>query len=177
MKWLLIFAALLSFVMYGHAIRKLFLRDHGVDPRMKALQLVGTISALGHLWALWNSTVDVLRSVATLALYIAAILLFLAARRAVAQYGLTLAFSPDKPKVLLQSGIYARIRHPFYTAYTLTWFAGIVGAPSLTTVITTAMMCSAYWIAAQMEEKKFLSSTLAENYSTYRSKAGMFWPK
>jgi protein-S-isoprenylcysteine O-methyltransferase Ste14 len=104
------------------------------------------------------------------------LLVFWAAYRATQDHALSLAFSPDTPRSLVRSGIYARIRHPFYTAYGLTWLAGVVQAPFVSTVVSTGVMLTLYVIAARYEEAKFKVSGLADEYRAYRSEAGMFWP-
>jgi protein-S-isoprenylcysteine O-methyltransferase Ste14 len=103
-------------------------------------------------------------------------MVFLAAKRALRGHRLTLAFSSDTPRFLVENGIYSRVRHPFYLAYTLTWLGGVIAVPGAWTLSTTIVMLILYWAAALLEEKKFASSDYAESYAAYRSRSGMFWP-
>jgi len=167
----------LSFVFYSWAIWRTFSRAYGVDWRMKMLQTAGTVSALIHLTALAVATIGLSRGGGALLLYGAGLLVFLAARRAIASHQLTLAFSPDVPTQLVSSGIYTQVRHPFYLAYSLAWLAGLVGGPSVWTLVTTIAMVGAYVHAARIEETKFQASPLAASYDAYRTRAGMFAPR
>jgi len=170
--------ALISFAIYGYAIKKVFSREHGVDLRMKLLQMLGAIFALAHLWYLWRSgSQNYSLHVAALIFYVAGLGAFVAAIRALKGYRLTLAFSPDAPKTLIDQGIYGYIRHPFYLAYSLTWIGGVVAAPSLVTAVSTLIMVVFYVSAARIEERKFLSTELAPSYELYRHRTGMLWPR
>jgi len=177
MNTLLIAVALLSFVIYGIAIKRLFSSSHGVDRRMQVLKVCGALFALVHLWAIWEyqATVGYL-SLMAFGTYLAGLGVFFAARQALAGFRLTLAFSPDTPERILDQGIYARVRHPFYLAYSLTWLGGVLAAPSVWTLSTTGIMFFVYWQAARQEEHKFLLSPLAETYKNYKSETGMFFP-
>lgn len=177
MHWVLLGLALLSFLIYVYAIRRVFSREHGVDRRMQLLQLFGTLSAAAHLWSIAVAdSVPAPQAAVALLLYVLALMVFAAARRALRGATLTLAFSPDTPRQLLRDGIYARIRHPFYTAYQLTWLAGIVAAPGPLTIASSIVMAAYYWHAASLEEQKFAQSVLATDYDHYRRSAGRFWP-
>lgn len=177
MRPVLLTAALVSFLVYGYAIKKLFSREFGVDRRMKFLQLAGAGTAIVHLWSIWRLSVEFTGlAVTAMAAYLLALAIFLSARKALAGYKLTLAFSPDIPEQLIVAGIYSRIRHPFYSAYTLTWVGGVLAAPGVWTGITTLVMAVSYWCAARNEEGKFGRSGLGPAYAEYRRRAGMFFP-
>jgi protein-S-isoprenylcysteine O-methyltransferase Ste14 len=166
--------ALVSFAIYGYAIKKVFSREHGVDRRMKLLQVLGSIFALVHLLYLWHSDSQSYSiHVAASFFYATALATFFAAIRALKGYRLTLAFSPDAPKTLIDQGIYGYIRHPFYLAYSLTWIGGAVAAPSLVTAGSTLIMVVFYVSADRVEERKFLSTELASSYELYRNRTGM----
>jgi protein-S-isoprenylcysteine O-methyltransferase Ste14 len=90
---------------------------------------------------------------------------------------LTLAFTPDKPAFLIDSGPYSRVRHPFYTSYLLFWAgAALVGADASSYAIAIVIsLC--FVAAARMEESKFMRSALAADYAVYRRQTGMFLPR
>lgn len=178
MKWILFATALYSFVIYGLAIRKVFSREYGVEFPMKLMQIAGLCGAVVHLWRL-----AVLESENRLAMWLAALTyfmalgVFLSARKAISIHRLSLAFSRDVPKLLVEQGIYRYVRHPFYLAYSLTWLAGVIATPTLWTYVTASAMLVLYWRAAKFEEGKFAASALATEYELYRQRAGMFFPK
>jgi protein-S-isoprenylcysteine O-methyltransferase Ste14 len=177
MNLLLLLIAFASFVIYALAIQNLFSRDHGVHVKMQALKACGSLFALIHLWALWNSTPEVsYQRLASLGAYAIGLGIFFFARRALSGHRLSLAFSPDMPATILDQGIYARVRHPFYLAYSCTWLGGVIAAPSPWTIATTAMMLGFYWHAANVEESKFACSPLSKAYREYQRRAGMFIP-
>jgi protein-S-isoprenylcysteine O-methyltransferase Ste14 len=169
--------AAVSFVVYAHAIRYLFSRDHGIDGRMRVLQIAGTISAVIHVAALATSSSTGPRASTALFVYMAGLFLFFWAKRSVAGQRLTLAFSKDIPAVLVTRGVFRYVRHPFYLAYTLTWIAGLVAAPSLWTGGSAASMLAIYVYAANAEEAKFSESGLSGQYEAYRLRAGLLWPR
>jgi protein-S-isoprenylcysteine O-methyltransferase Ste14 len=108
--------------------------------------------------------------------FVAALMLFLAAARETRPRPLTPAFSTDIPEHLVRSGPYRVVRHPFYAAYLLTYLCGwvVTGSPVLLAVL--AVMASLYVIAARKEERKFRGSLLADQYTAYAARTGMFWP-
>jgi protein-S-isoprenylcysteine O-methyltransferase Ste14 len=174
---ILVAAAVTSFVIYAIAIQRLFSREHGIDRRMRGLQLCGAVFAMIHLWYLSQISGEVIpRSLIGLIFYASGLSVFFAATRALRGYQLTLAFSPDSPRQLIETGIYSRVRHPFYLAYSLTWFAGAIAAPSIATIGTALCMLTFYVVAARLEERKFVASALATTYADYRSRTGLLWP-
>jgi protein-S-isoprenylcysteine O-methyltransferase Ste14 len=91
---------------------------------------------------------------------------------------LTLAFAPDPPLHLVQKGPYRLIRHPFYTAYLLSYSSAFIFSFNFYTLLTLLLMLSLYGYAARIEEKKFLNSTRFSNaYKIYMSGTGGFLPK
>lgn len=178
MRVALLAIAIASLLAYAHAIARVFRRDVAMDPRMRALQVAGSVSAVVHVVALARAPHPVtVRAGIALVLYVAALVMFRAAVRATRQRPLTLAFTDDRPAFVLASGVYRYVRHPFYTAYSLTWLAGAVAAPGIATAATTTAMIATYAWAASLEERKFLCSEHAAAYRDYRRRAGAFWPR
>ena len=177
MRWLLIAVAAASFAIYGHAIRTFFSREHGVDRRMTLLQVGGLIAAAVHLLSIYLYPISFYRGLVSLIVYVAGLWIFFGARAALKGFRLTLAFSHDAPTGIITTGVYARIRHPFYLAYSLTWVGGFIAVLSVWTLATSVSMIVAYVYAARLEEAKFQQSSLASEYKAYRARAGLFWPK
>jgi protein-S-isoprenylcysteine O-methyltransferase Ste14 len=178
MNYFLVAIAVTSFPIYGYAIQGTFSRSYGVSIRMRLIQVGGMIFALIHVWALSNTASRLsIAALVAVAFYLGGIGAFFAAKRALQGFRLTLAFSPDLPEHLIQAGIYSRVRHPFYMAYSLTWIGGVVAARSILTASTACLMIASYLWAARHEERKFSLSALGPAYDAYRSRAGMIWPK
>jgi protein-S-isoprenylcysteine O-methyltransferase Ste14 len=178
MNYLLVAIAVCSFLIYLRAIQKIFSNEHGISRRLRVLLVSSAICAFIQFWALAQTSTAVNnRSAVAVVFYVAGIATFFAAKSALHGYRLALAFSPDIPQILIERGIYSRVRHPFYTAYCLTWIAGVVATVSIPTAMTVFLMIGIYISAARFEERKFGNSSLATAYVAYRTRAGMLWPK
>jgi len=176
-RWLVIVSLLLSLGIYLHSIRYFFRRDHGIEPSMRALGLAGFIATISQIAGLVLSLGPSAWRVALgMGFYTAALLVFRAAARATQVHRLTLAFSRDQPTYLIQQGIYARIRHPFYLAYLLTWLGVPAVVTTALTVVPVIVMLAFYISAAKQEEEKFAASSFAAEYCAYRRRAGLLLP-
>jgi protein-S-isoprenylcysteine O-methyltransferase Ste14 len=116
------------------------------------------------------------RSAAGTVLFAGALTLFLAAAHETRRRPLTPAFSEDVPTHLVCSGPYRLVRHPFYTAYLITYIAGWVVSGVTALLVVFAGMGTLYAVAARREEDKFQRSPLAQDYTHYAARTGMFWP-
>lgn len=105
------------------------------------------------------------------------LILFILTARATRAERFTLAFSEDVPKQLMRRGPHGWMRHPFYSSYMATYFAGwlISRDPWMLAVILG--MGIIYLRAALMEEAKFAKSPLSANYQDYKASTGMFFPR
>jgi protein-S-isoprenylcysteine O-methyltransferase Ste14 len=79
--------------------------------------------------------------------------------------------------VVLEKGPYRVLRHPFYTAYNLTWLAGFAATGWWPIAITAFVMAVLYERSAREEERGFLNSALAAEYRKYRLRAGKYLPR
>lgn len=168
-----------SLASFGWAMRSFFSKPSGDHKGMKVIRAVSTISAALHLGAiLLTPDVPVRQTVAASGMYLMALGLFFWAIRVnrQRQSSLSAAFSSDAPQHLVNWGPYRWIRHPFYCAYLMTWSAGFVATGRWWILPSVAVMFVVYFRAAQMEEKKFAGSPLAEAYREYQESTGRFFP-
>ena len=90
-------------------------------------------------------------------------------------------FSPihsgNTPDFLLARGPYRYIRHPFYSAYLLTFLGGVWGSANNLALIWLLLAFHIYSCAAEEEEDKFFRSPLGKEYASYRARVGKFFPK
>ncbi|CAK0764012.1 membrane hypothetical protein [Azospirillaceae bacterium] len=117
-------------------------------------------------------------------LYLFSIFLFHYSAASARHADLTLSFSKESTEILVTSGPYRWVRHPFYSSYLIYWFAptllknDILFSQQRTIALCILLlMFSIYRKAAIQEEQKFMSSDLAEQYRQYHSKVGRFVPK
>lgn len=103
--------------------------------------------------------------------------LFAATISASREAGLDYAFTPEKPRSLLEKGPYRYIRHPFYTSYIVFWGGWALATWSWLSLVCLAVLVVLYVIAARSEEEKFSQTPMAASYTAYRGRAGLFWPK
>lgn len=164
-------------VLFARALRRNFTRPGGVPLLMLWLAVCGTVAIVVDGWLLATVEVQLVFALIGLALVMLSQVVFQAAVRATAQHRLSLAFSADAPAHLNDRGIYARVRHPFYLAYTLNWLGAATATRHGAAFLLLALMLGFYIAAARREEQKFLQSPLARAYNTYRRQAGMFLPK
>lgn len=90
---------------------------------------------------------------------------------------LTLAFSSDDPRFVIETGPYRYLRHPFYFAYILFWAGCVMAVRSPEMALAAVMMTTIYVVAARREERKFDKSPYASEYTRYSKQAGFLWPK
>ena len=83
----------------------------------------------------------------------------------------------DIPKFVFQQGPFAYIRHPFYTSYWLSHTAVALMFPNLVTAFIAIGTFMLLWLTAAFEERKFASSTVAEEYRKYSDRTGRFLPR
>jgi len=167
-----------SFVAYGWAIKKHFSVPKGaMDPRMRSLAVAGAVTFAVHLLCMLTTNVTSLRFYAAMLTGVSGLLIFAIAIRSTRTAQFALAFSDEQPGAIVTTGPYAWFRHPFYTAYSLTWLMGVVSTLHVAAIISTAIMICFYLSAARGEEKLIMDGPSASTYLDYRSKTGMFWPK
>ncbi len=89
----------------------------------------------------------------------------------------TLAFTGDEPRLVLSSGPYRWVRHPFYCAYLLFWVGTAVATQGIVGWTFALVFSAVYLAAARYEEGKFARSAFAACYSAYALRTGMFHPR
>ncbi len=168
-------AGLTCFATFSWAVKKHF-RQTGAMPL--GMKLTSGLSFLGFVWFAWHLTAGVSQAwPLVLALFAASYGVFTWAIRATRRTPPTLAFDTDQPSFLLHHGPYQYVRHPFYLAYLLFWFATALAAQTALAWAAPAIMAALYFDAATREERKFAMSELGSAYAAYRAKAGMFLPR
>jgi protein-S-isoprenylcysteine O-methyltransferase Ste14 len=82
----------------------------------------------------------------------------------------------DAPMRLVTHGAYARIRHPFYTAFLLALLGATLALPHPLAAIVFLFACVQLNRTAAREEARLLRSTFGREYAGYLSATGRFLP-
>jgi protein-S-isoprenylcysteine O-methyltransferase Ste14 len=141
------------------------------------ISLAALLSLAIYLGLLWSSEAPLLAQLAGLIIGALGLWLFYRTIAASRDRGLHFAFDPDNPVSLVTTGPYRVVRHPFYTSYLIFWVAMTVGAWSIWGIVVLGLLTAMYSFAARTEEAKFAATPMAADYTEYRKRAGMFWPK
>lgn len=86
------------------------------------------------------------------------------------------AFAATKPSILVVSGPFHYIRHPFYTSYLIFWFATCFATTSSVCWVGPLTLLTCYVVAARREERLMADGDLGAEYASYASRTGMFFP-
>jgi protein-S-isoprenylcysteine O-methyltransferase Ste14 len=90
--------------------------------------------------------------------------------------GLLLAFSPRTPPEIIEQGIYAHVRHPFYLSYIIFWWGWCpLNSFHPATAAIAALMTGTYILAARKEEH-LLAYRFGERYADYSRRTKQFVP-
>jgi protein-S-isoprenylcysteine O-methyltransferase Ste14 len=173
---LLALSLLVCLTSFSWAVRCHFVfPERATRGQISTVALTAIFGAL-HLVTLVAHRVEPLHGVAAALLYIASLSLFSSAVKATRGSRLNGCFAADEPLQLIRRGPYRFIRHPFYAAYLLTWFAGAIATGSALLLATCAVMLALYIGVALSEESRFDASGFHDQYEAYRSTTGMFFP-
>ena len=172
-------SAVVAFFVYASFIVGIwivFRKTHSDAPMLVVLKLGALVSAGAYVFTIFNSEPAFDRNLAGVFLYAASFGLFIWSSIWTRTTKLTLAFSSDKPLFVLKYGPWKYVRHPFYTAYLLSYIAGTVTSGEIWTLSFFLGMTLVYFLAAQAEEQKFANSDLQEEWLAWKNKTGMFLP-
>jgi len=175
----LVLAAFASCLLsFNWGMYRFFTLPDGSNTGIDTIKLVGTGFGLGSMVGIPLLGVEsAVTCAAALLLCGLSLALFWWAIRTNLRRPLSFAFSDDLPEHLVCEGPYRRIRHPFYTAYLLSWLVTPVATTEPLMLLPFTVMAVIYTAAARGEERKFEATGLGEAYARYRAAAGMFWPR
>ena len=149
-----------SFVIYAIAIKRFFTRPARSPGALQWLSAFGLLGSLVHIWLVTSANLDHVSSSVGLFLYSAGIGLFLWSAWTTRRHRLPIAFSQAVPSQLIVRGPFRLFAHPFYTAYSLTWLAGIVVSQSLLSAVVALPMFVLYSTAARQERRQLEAAGL-----------------
>jgi protein-S-isoprenylcysteine O-methyltransferase Ste14 len=175
MRAVVFVADLTCFASFGWAMWRHF-RPAG-PPRL-AMALTGLcVPAFAAVNLAAILTRPLAQPVAALLLYASSLALFWFAVAATRGRDLAACFQQKVGAIVVRTGPYRSIRHPFYTAYILTWAGGFAATGWWLPAAIAGVMAGVYTCAARQEERGFLRSTLREEYRRLMRDTGRFWPR
>lgn len=86
-----------------------------------------------------------------------------------------LGIKPAKEEKLIKSGIYARMRHPLYTALILLLIGFLIFSPTYTNLVHVICIVIYLLIGVQYEEKR-LTAHFGKEYEEYKKQTPMLFP-
>jgi protein-S-isoprenylcysteine O-methyltransferase Ste14 len=166
-----------AFSSFGWGVLRFFVKPAGPTARAVVTAALGLFFGAWHMFAIATAATDGWRIALGIAAHAVSGLLFWGAVRACRSRPLTAIFEADLPVRLVESGPYAYVRHPFYTAYTIFWLGGWVASGSIVTLVSVPVMVGIYVYGAREEERKFSRSPVAAEYADYRRRVGAWLPR
>jgi len=168
----------LNILSFALATVKFFVVD---DPKAakgkNAVSITGAMAATVCVYKVLTSDPSVFMAILSTAFLLLSLGLFLWTIRISKSNRVNFAFSEKIPEMVLYTGPYGIVRHPFYVSYTLTWIAAVIAAPNIYTGFACLMMFGLYFASANSEERTLINSQNRLSYLKYRQHTGKFLPK
>jgi len=175
-----IFVVVMALLTYGSAVWgafRFFCVDDSRSQRGKQLiSSVGGLAMLGSIALLATANLSAANFVIGSLAFVFSLGAFWWTYWSVRRYRFAFAFSSCAPTAIVQVGPYAYVRHPFYVAYLLGWFATFAVSPGLASGGIFLLMAIIYFSAASVEEAAIATSPHAAEYASYKARVGMFIP-
>ncbi len=179
LRVVLVLAASITFIIVGVAAADFFRwPESHADWRLRTHYGAAIALSLVHVTAIGTtSNGDTGSMVLALVLYGTGLALFLWSQESVKRHPPHVTFAGKAPDGFLDAGPYRHVRHPFYSAYMLIWFAGVVATANKWLMASALWMSIGYAVAAAEEEAAYERTPFAASYRNYRARVGMFLPR
>jgi protein-S-isoprenylcysteine O-methyltransferase Ste14 len=163
---------------YSYRIRRVFAHSRSLTPAKVFLELSALGCTITHLIIL-AMTPPLHEGLAVLGImaFFGAYAIFEGALLVHGQRKPAFAFVDVAPVSFQQTGPYAFVRHPIYSAYLLGWTVAPLVTGNLLSAGTLAGMLLLYFVAARQEERQFAKSSYSSEYKQYQTRTGMFIPR
>ena len=154
-------------------------RDMSDEKGALIAEIAFLLGGTGTVWwlGLFYVQIHLANGIAAAVLLTASLALYEWARHTIRGRRFGVALGDHVPEEVCESGPYRLIRHPIYLAYQVAYLAAFVAMPHWITLGTLAASVALFTFAARSDEATIGNSALAANYTEYRQRAGMFWPK
>lgn len=176
MDIIVVLTALLTIAAYVWSLKRHFVSED-MPSGARVVSVAVTVTTVLYLVLTLFGDQPLWAQVAGFVLQLAAGGLFFWAIAASREARLEFAFTPEKPRGLVETGPYRHIRHPFYTSYIIFWSGWALATWSPFALLTLLILIALYVLAARAEEEKFGQTPMASAYADYKRRAGFFWPR
>jgi protein-S-isoprenylcysteine O-methyltransferase Ste14 len=145
------------------------------DPLFIALSAVTTLLMAVAAYSLYSGAYSLPMALAGLALVAAAMPVHFAARRDLAGFWKP-STRPREAQGLVETGVYARVRHPVYVSFFLLALGEALVAGNAAGAALFLLNAAALWLRARREEKE-LVARFGEKYLEYARRVPAFLPR
>lgn len=170
LEWALAGAGGTTLVIFAVALQNFFVQPATLTRGQRLFQDLSVLLGMTHGFALLllDSASD-LRAGLGIAIYVAALALFLSAIEAARRIPMTRTFVYEpKCNNIIRVGPYRVIRHPIYLSYSLAWSAAPMATHNLFLAFTAVIMVGCYVISAREEERRMRLGTLRDEYQEWQ---------
>lgn len=178
LEWLLAGAGGATLIMFAVALQNFFVQPPALTRMQRLFQDLSVLVGVTHGLALLAlSAANGLFAAIGIAMYTAALALFLAALEAARRVPLTRTFvySP-KCDTILTGGPYRYIRHPIYLSYSLAWLAAPIAMRNIALGLSAIFMIACYVVSAREEEKILEHGPKAADYAALQARTWRMLP-
>jgi protein-S-isoprenylcysteine O-methyltransferase Ste14 len=168
-EWILLGSGLAAFIIMSLGLQKFFITPRREERQAILFQESAMAVAVVHMVSvITRRGPSEAWTMAGIALYLTAIVLYLGALEATGGAMLPRAFAASEADTpLLTNGIYQLVRHPIYLAYSLAWLAAPVATHGPTATVTALVMVALHVVAARRQDE-LLAKRWGEEYRRYR---------
>lgn len=135
------------------------------------MALAGSLVALPAEQVLWARLLGILLIALGLGLVMVSVLTHTLVNRNL----VNVTAEPNARNKLVQTGIYALIRHPIYTGVMLTALGAALAHGHIVPLLIALVLCAFFTYKSIFEEKLLVQ--VYPEYDEYRQRAGRFWPR
>jgi protein-S-isoprenylcysteine O-methyltransferase Ste14 len=167
------------FIHFIHAgARTLYFKEGEAGPGAAIAQGMFLFGGIMPIWFIGlYQPIHRVNGIVSACMLVACIALYEWARHAIWGRRFGIGLGEHVPEELCETGPYRHIRHPLYLSYLLAYAAAFVALPHWLIAALLAVNVVFFVYMAKDDEKTIATSPLAAEYSAYRQRAGMFWPK
>lgn len=178
MAFALFLIATANFLSFGWSVIGVFKKTKDQNMfKYRVLQVASIGTWILCSYGCYQTEAPTFQIITCMAIQVFCLIAFWKTSTIVKRHQFTIAFSNDKPNVLVKEGLYRKVRHPFYSIYLISYFSVGLLLLDVPAIIASFVMLAVYFEAARTEEQKFMKSELADQYQEYRKKTHMFAPK